>query len=315
MAHALPLPANGSDECLVRVPGGAVGSKGLLQGKAQVGLFEGELLFVAVVGVDAIEQDLAVARGELAQGFKMVAETQAVLVRCGVNVVVSGSVGKRQAVRQQFLVGCSGVVVIRVVACQVGVEVGNGVTVGAVVSGVATGDAARAPDDVSGEFVAAELAVVLDEVADVLFEGVFLFFTEGGGCLCEVGEQGDLCDGFTVFDGGIGVAAGVEGGARDGAFVFEGIVVGAAVVDVEGEQGSGGIYRCRVVDGSEAAVKAEDGVGGVECEGVLAAFGRVGFVLAAAVFLDIEEDGIEFFGADVATAPGADAFGQRRVGA
>ena len=59
---------------------------------------------------------------------------------------------------------------------------------GAVVGSVATGDAARAPDDVGGEFVAAELAVVLDEVADVLFEGVFLFFTEGGSCLCEVGE-------------------------------------------------------------------------------------------------------------------------------
>ena len=100
----------------MRVPGGAVGSKGLLQGKAQVGLFEGELLFVAVVGVDAIEQGLAVAWSELAQGFKMAAEAQAVLVCCGVNVVVSGSVGKRQAVRQQFLVGCSGVVVVRIVA-------------------------------------------------------------------------------------------------------------------------------------------------------------------------------------------------------
>ena len=299
----------------MRVPGGAVGSKGLLQGKAQVGLFEGELLFVAVVGVDAIKQGLAVAWRELAQGFKMAAEAQAVLMRCGVNRVVGGGIGKRQAVRQQFLVACSGVVVVRVVARQIGVEVGDGVAVGAVVSGVATGDAARAPDDVSGEFVAAELAVVLDEVADVLFKGVFLFFAEGGSCLCEVGEQGDLCDGFAVFDGGIGVAAGVEGGARDDAFVFEGVVVGAAVVDVEGEQGGSGIYRRRVVDRSEAAVKAEDGVGGVEREGVLAAFGRVNFVLVAAVFLDVEEDGIKFFGADVATAPGADAFGQRRVGA
>lgn len=100
MAHALPLLVNESGACLVRVPGGAIGSKGLLQGKAQIGLFEGELLFVAIVSVDAIEQGLAVARSKLTQGFKMAAKEQAVLVRCGVNMVVGGGIGKRQAVRQ-----------------------------------------------------------------------------------------------------------------------------------------------------------------------------------------------------------------------
>ena len=65
----------------------------------------------------------------------------------------------------------------------------------------------------------------------------------------------------------------------------------------------------------EGAVEADERVGGGAGKRAFAALDGVGFVVVTRLLLDVEEEGVEFAFADVATAPGFDAFAQRRMGA
>ena len=150
--------------------------------------------------------------------------------------------------------------------------------------------------------------VQFDQALDVLFEGVFFAFAEGGGGAGEVAEQRDLRQRRGVFDGVQRRAGGVEGFQRDDAVLFDVEGAGAAVVDVEGEECGGGVNGRGVVLCGEGAVKADERVGGAAGKGAFAALHGVGFVLVARLLLDVEEDGVEFALAHVAAAPGLDAF-------
>ena len=167
--------------------------------------------------------------------------------------------------------------------------------------------AARTPADVGGEFVAAEVFVEFDEALDVLFEGVFLRFAEGGGGAGEVAEQRDLCERRGVFDGGKRVARGVQGLARDDAVLFDVKGVGTAMVDVEGDERGGGVNGRGEVLRGEGAVKAEERVGDGAGKRAFAALYGVGFVVVARLLLDVKEERFEFARAHVAATPGFDA--------
>lgn len=130
------------------------------------------MVFAAVVAIDAVEQNLPVGRRKAAQGVTMATELQTAFNGIRIESLPDRLGFERQAGRKQAPIGNLRLWVIRVVTNKIVVKIGDGSGVGAVV-GTTIRNADGAPGNKGGEFVVAELAIMLDEAADNRIKSFF----------------------------------------------------------------------------------------------------------------------------------------------
>ena len=173
--------------------------------------------------------------GKTAQRLAVVAELQVGFAAAGVERLPGGRLPKRQGADfQQVLVSRLRIRVVGVVAGEEVVEPGDVGFVSAVI-GAATGDAGGAPSNEGGELIAAELAIVLNEVANDGIKALLFGDVKGERSVAEVSGEGEAQQRLTLRDGVIGAAAGKKAFAGEEARAFKISQCCAAVVGEDGE--------------------------------------------------------------------------------